>query len=100
MNNVNVIDEFVNRLLEEKGVSDLDPEVVEQMKKDLASRVEDHINVALVEQLSPEKLEEFEKILKQSDAQSSQEFLSQNIPDLNQVVGDALLRFRIIYIGA
>ena len=96
----NIIDEFVIRLLEEKGIANLEPVVVDQMKLDLASQVEDYINVALIEQMSPETLKEFDKVLSKKKPEAIQDFLQKNIPDLDQVIGDALLRFRITYIGA
>lgn len=93
------LEQFVDNLLEEKAMVDLDAEVIAQIRKDLLDRVEDHINAAMLEALSPDKLEDFEKILSEGSEADIQTYCSENIPDLDQLIATTLLRFRSIYLG-
>ncbi|MEI6659838.1 MAG: DUF5663 domain-containing protein, partial [bacterium] len=74
---------YVDRLVEEKKFpEDLGSEVMDQIKSDIMSQVEDRINAVIIDNLPEDKLEEFNKLL-DSDAKDAevQGFLSANIPD-------------------
>ena len=91
---------FVDKLMEEKDFGGLDPEVVAQIKSDLLDRVEDRVNAAILANLSPEKLEYFEKLLEQSEAEEIQAFCRRNIYDLDQIIANELADFRGTYLSA
>jgi hypothetical protein len=91
--------QFVSRLVEEKGLTNLDGEILEQVEKDLYERVERIINAAVLEHMPPEKLEFFEKLLERSDQGEIQSFAQRNIPDLNEVVAKEMLHFRDTYLN-
>ncbi len=92
---------FVDRLFEEKKFPEnLEKEVVEQIKTDLLSRVEDRINMVIVSNLPEDKLEEFNQMLdKNVDAGAIQNFCAENIPDLAQLIASELIIFKQTYLS-
>jgi hypothetical protein len=99
-NQMNSVPVFVEHLLAEKGLSIQDEEAREEIQADLIRRVEMFINATVLEFMPPEKLEDFNNIVKEGDPVKIQDFCEQNIPDLQEVVAKALLRFRDTYLGA
>lgn len=100
MNTINSsLDEFVVRLLEEKGLSGLDPEVFEQVTTDLRSRVEDRINTKIVSSLPESQLEAFSKILDDGTEEQVQAFCTEHIPHMDNLVAAELLAFRETYVA-
>ena len=95
---VNGLDDFVDKLIEEKGLENLDDEVLKQIKNDLTSRIEDRINAAILAALPSEKLEDFEKILELGNTEEIQLFCSKNILDPDQLVASELISFRQTYL--
>lgn len=92
---------FVSRLLEEKKLpEDLEKEVIAQIKTDLLSKVEDRINAVIINNLSGEKLEEFNTMLdKDSSDEETQKFLSETIPNLDQLIATELVVFKQTYLS-
>jgi len=97
-NNLDV-NSFVDKLVFEKGLSELDSEVLVQLKKDLVERVSNHVNATILEHMPEGKLEEFNKVL-DSDEATVQEFVKTNIEDLDNIIAATLLSFRRTYLGA
>jgi hypothetical protein len=93
------LEEFVSKLIEDKGFNEQDPEVIAQMKTDLLDRVENRINAMIVSKLNPEKLPDFEKILEIGSENEIQEFVKKEIPDIDEKVATELLAFKNIYLG-
>lgn len=98
-NNKHDLREFAERLLVEKNLSNVDDEIKEQMKKDLVERLEDRINVIILERMPPEKLEEFEVVVDEADSEEINRFCVANIPDLDQIVAAELISFRTTYLA-
>lgn len=98
LNNPN-IKEFVELLVAEKKFENLEDEVLAQIKEDLAGRVENIVNAAIVAHLPPEKLEEFEKLLKHGAGEQIASFTEQHVPNLQEVVKEELSNFRKSYLG-
>ncbi len=92
---------FVDRLVEEKKFPEsLEEGVMEQIKSDLLSQAEDRINAVIINNLSPEKLEEFNKLLDEDISdEKMHEFCSSNIPDLDQKIASELIVFRQTYLS-
>lgn len=90
---------FVDHLVSQKGLGNLAPEVLEQMKRDLVERVEQHVNASVVAALPPEKLEEFDQLLEKESADKIQKFCEQNIPHLQDVVAATLVKFEATYLN-
>ncbi|MDP1707167.1 MAG: DUF5663 domain-containing protein [bacterium] len=94
------IKSFVGRLISEKGLEGLDADVLAEVRADLLSRLEDHINATLLAHLPPEKVFEFEQVLDAGDEKQVQEFISATVPNANEIVAGALMAFRQTYLGA
>lgn len=92
-------DDFINRLVEEKGLENLETESLSEVKKDLKVRLERNVNAAILRALPKEKLEEFEKLLDSASEKEVQSFCETNVPDLGQMVARELLSFRETYLG-
>lgn len=95
-----VISQFIDRLIEEKALDGIGPEVVEQIKEDLADRIEDRINTAILANMPPSHLEEFDKILDNGDEEKIQLFCQSNIPELDNIVANELMNFRNTYLNS
>ncbi len=93
------LEQFVDKLLEEKQIEGITPEIRAQMKLDLLSRVEDRINAALIANMNPDQMKEFDALLETNNETEVQQFLKTNIPDLETVLATALINFRATYIG-
>jgi hypothetical protein len=94
------IDQFVDKLIQEKNMEGLGPEVLQQIKFDLKSRVEDRVNAAILTALPQSKLVEFEKLLdSKSSSDKITDFCRQNISNLDNVLAEALLAFRNTYLN-
>lgn len=94
-----MLNEFIDRLIEEKGLDNLEEETLKQIKLDLHERLEDRINAAILEHMPPEKLEEFDSLLDAADESATQAFCKKNISNLDEVVAAALVAFRQTYLG-
>jgi len=92
---------FVDRLVDEKKFPEnLEKEVVDQIKSDLLSQMEDRINALIINNLSPEKLQEFNKLLDEDISdEKMHEFCSSNIPDLDQKIASELIVFKQTYLS-
>ncbi|MEI8269882.1 MAG: DUF5663 domain-containing protein [bacterium] len=94
------IEDFVKKMLEEKGFDKQEPEVVEEMKKDLLKRVEERIHAVIVSNLPEEKLKEFTEMLnKDIGDEEMQNFCTTNIPGLDQLIASELIVFRQTYLS-
>lgn len=91
--------EYVDKLVAEKDLSNLDKEVLNQMKKDLYERLEDRVNAVILEKMPPEKLEEWNQMLDNSSDEEMQQFCLDNVPDMEQAIANELLSFRNTYLN-
>lgn len=92
---------FVSRLVEEKKFpTSLEKEVVDQIKADLLVRVEARMNAVLISNMSPENLEEFNKLLDNNATDEEvQKFCADAIPDLQQIIASELMVFKQKYLS-
>jgi hypothetical protein len=98
----NMIEQFIEKLLSEKSLpADLDPEVRQQMVKNLSERAVNLVNKRLVENLPEDKVAELEKLIdsQPENAEAYQKFIDENLPNKDQVVAIALAEFRSLYLG-
>lgn len=96
----NNLREFIEQLLKEKEVDYLDAEVYQKLVDNLVNRAEDQIKAAIVAEIPGKKLEEFEELLKEDNAQKLQDFISKNVSNTKEVAANALIRFRTAYLGS
>lgn len=93
-------DLFLNRLLEEKHGANLDKKLSETMKIDLLGRLENHIMAYLIDAIPNDKASELQKLTEQNPDQAHFTlFFKENIPNMDEVVADALLKFKNVYLG-
>ena len=95
------ISTFVDGLLEAKNLSDLDEQVLEQMKKDLETRVVNRINAVIATNIPEDSRQEFEKLI---DSNASDEevskFCADKIPNLADLIAKDMVHFRSVYVGS
>ena len=92
---------FVARLVEEKKFPEsLEKEVIDQIKADLLSRVENRMKAVIISNLTPEKLEEFNKLSEDNISdEDMQNFCAENIPNLSQLIASELIIFKQKYLS-
>ncbi|MBQ3293177.1 hypothetical protein IJG93_02660 [Candidatus Saccharibacteria bacterium] len=96
------IDEFIESLLNDKGITDVEPEVREELKADMKKRLEDEINRAAIEALPEEKAAELAKLVGEPDFTNEKmtEFIKNSGVNLTEVALETMLKFRSFYLGA
>lgn len=94
----NDIKGFVDTLIEEKQIPELDSDVLNQMKLDLEDRVESLINARILQNIPSDSLEEFEKKLDEETDENVMIFCKEKIPNLDEIIANALMDFRKIYL--
>ncbi len=98
----NTFADFAENLIKEKNFPELTQEVHDQIKKEILDKLNQTIKVRLADSLPEEKLKEFMGLLDTTPPPApeiTQKFISDNIPNLNFVLGQILLDFRKTYLG-
>lgn len=90
---------FVENLVAEKKFTDVEEEVIVQIKKDLTDRVEEIINAAILAAMPAGRLEDFDKLLHTGTGQEIAAFCETNVPNLQEIVTEELRAFRETYLG-
>lgn len=95
------IDEFIENLLVDKGITGLDPETKTDLINDMRTRLLDQINKAAIMQLSEEKADELNNLIDDPDFTSEKmtEFMVNSGVNLTEVALDTMLKFRNFYLG-
>jgi len=92
------INNFVETLLQKKGITGLSENIMSQMKEDLLERAENLINAEIINNMPEYCLEEFEKKLDEGDTSEIYSFCKKYIPNLDEVIASALFRLQQIYL--
>jgi len=90
---------FVDHLITEKQMTNLDPEVLAGVREDLLNIVEDRINAVILANIPPEKLSYFEQLLDRADENEIQSFCQRNIYDLDKIIAAELVEFKKTYLN-
>jgi ABC-type taurine transport system substrate-binding protein len=93
------IEEFIDRIVAEKDFKTKNPEVLEQIKKDLMDRFEDGFYAMVLNNLAEDKLEEFNLLLNEKNEEQISDFIMKNVPDIEQKLAIEMLEFKSIYLG-
>ena len=95
------IDEFIENLLNEKGITDVEPEVRNELKSEMKARLEEQIDRAAVQALSEDKAIELAKLVEDPNFKNEQmvEFMKNSGVNLTEVALETMLRFRNFYLG-
>jgi len=94
-----VIEIYLNNLLKELDLGDLDDNAQKQLKADLNGELEDRINSRILTELGLDNLESFDKVLDENDPIKTQAYLKENISDYDQVIQSELVAFRSLYVA-
>ena len=94
-------DQFLETLLQEKGMGDLMPEIKQQVMDELRAELNKQISRAAMMQLDEEKLNELDKLSQGSDFKREQliEFVQNNGVNMEAVTQDVMAKFRDFYLG-
>lgn len=95
------IDEFIEQILVDKGITDVEPDVREELKADMKERLTDQINKAAIMKLSEEKAAELAAKIDDPAFTNEQiaEFIQNSGVNLTEVTLDTMLRFRGLYLA-
>jgi FKBP-type peptidyl-prolyl cis-trans isomerase (trigger factor) len=95
------VDKFVDQLLTDKGIEGMDDEVRAELKRDLAERLTDEIDRAVIGALPEDKAVELSEKLDDENFtnEDAAEFLQESGVDMQRVSLETMLRFRDLYLG-
>ncbi len=91
---------FLENLIKEAGLIELDEPTHEEMVKELYARLDNYIASTIIDNLPEDSIEEF---IQMNEAQKPQheieQYLQTKIPDANKVMTKAFMGFRDLYLG-
>ena len=96
---MNQLGEYIDKLIEDKGFGDLEADILDEMRADLNSRLEDRINAVVLERMPASSMDEFEKVLARDDVDEVAEFYKKHIPDIERFIAEELVAFRNTYLA-
>ena len=96
------IDEFIESILDEKGITDIEPDVRSELVEDMKKRLLDQINKAAIMKLSEEKAAELATLVDDPNFTNEKmtEFMQNSGVNLSEVALETMLQFRSLYLGA
>lgn len=92
--------QFIDKLLEQKGIEGVEEEVRLQLRSDLLQRLEDKVNRAIVESLSPEQLVKFEHLIDTNKIDDIQPFLYNSGVNVHGIIARCMAEFQASYLEA
>ena len=95
------IDDFIESLLKEKGITDVEGDIKEDLKNEMKNELMNQINEAAIYELSEDKAAELTELMNDPNFSNEQmtEFMQQSGVNLTQVTLDTMLKFRNFYLG-
>ena len=95
------VDEFIDNLLREKGITDVDPDVLEGVKNDMKEQLLKQIDREAIMRLPEDKANELADKLDDPNFTEQQmaEFIQNSGVNLPDVVVDVMIKFRGFYLG-
>ena len=96
------IDDFIESLLNDKGITNIEPEIKEELKADMKKKLLEQIDRAAIEALSAEKADELAKKVEDPNFTNEDmtKFMEDSGVNLTEVALETMLRFRGFYLGA
>lgn len=95
-----VVNDFLNLLLDEGGMGTVSPEVREQMLKDLHLRLNEKMFVSILSRLDDEKTTKYRELIEgKAPAEEVEKFIDSNIPDAQDFFAQVFMTFRSDYLG-
>lgn len=91
---------FLENLLTEANIEPIDEAMREQLLLELYSRLDNFLTTTIMENMPPEKLDEFIKMNEEKRSREDlDKYMRENIPDGEMVFAKAFVDFRDIYLG-
>lgn len=91
---------FLESILQDAGIRDLDDKTHEQMLQELFKRLDNYILLSISDNLPADKLEIFTRMAEnKASAEQMKTYLQENIPDSTQIFAQAMLDFRDYYLS-
>ncbi len=69
------------------------------VKEDLLVRLEDSVNLTILERLPEEHISELTDLFEAGKMEEAQQLIAQHVPEVESLVASALLNFRQSYLG-
>ena len=96
------VDEFIESLLVDKGITGIEPDVREELKTEMNTRMLDQINKAAIMRLSEEKAAELAAMVDDPSFTNEKmtEFMQNSGVNLVEVALETMLQFRNFYLSS
>lgn len=96
------VDEFIESLLVDKGITDIEPEIKAELSQEMKTKLLDQINKAAIMQLSEEKAAELASMIDDPNFTNEKmtEFMQASGVNLAEVALETMLQFRNFYLSA
>lgn len=95
------VDKFLEQLLIDKGITDLDPDVKSDLINDMRSHLMEQINEAAILYLDEQKATELKSLVESPDftEEKMSEFMQNSGVDFTKVTLEVMTNFRKNYLG-
>ena len=95
------VDEFIESLLEDKGITDVPDDVKMELKEDMKKRLMDQINRAAIMELSEDKAAELASMVDDPSFTDEEmtKFMQESGVNLTEIALDTMLKFRNFYLS-
>lgn len=93
------IKKFVESILEEKDLVGINDDIKQRLADDLTTRLEDQILRALISELNESQLDEFEKLVDDSDQGKLATFFEDKNLPVQDIVIQAMAKFKRSYLS-
>lgn len=91
---------YLEGILQDAGMTSLDPQMHEEMLKELYARLDNHLTSVIAQNMPPEHLEEFIKMNEEGKGKLEVEaFVKEKMPNAQEVLAQAFSEFRDLYLG-
>lgn len=92
--------QFIDKMIEQKGLHGLDEEIRLQLRQDLLRQLEARVSRGLIGALSPTELIEFEHIIDTGKPEQLPAFLQKKGVNMQAVIAKAMVDFQASYLEA
>ncbi|MDO5480477.1 MAG: DUF5663 domain-containing protein [Candidatus Saccharibacteria bacterium] len=95
------IDEFIEDLLNKKGLSGVDEEAKKDLITEMKTQLEEQLNRAAVQALPEEKAKELADLVDKPDFTTKEmaKFMQESGVDFNQIALETMQKFAKLYLG-
>lgn len=95
------VDDYIEGLLQEKGITDIDPETKEGLKSEMKEQLMEQIDKAVVYKLSDEQATKLANMMDDENFSRDQldEFIQKSGVNIDEVASEIMSKFRNFYLG-